>query len=502
VTRASWLSGIAAVALALVAGCGGSSEEPNPVEAARGDAGDAGGWQLAQHDLDAVVLGIWGTGEASAPEVFFVGGTFGATGGQGRILHLAKGAWSWVDAAGAPTLWWAWGSSARDVWAVGEAGTIVHWDGAAWTRVDGDHAYTLWGVWGSSPTDLWAVGGSVGPGEKAVLLHGDGATWARVDAGLTKTESFFKVWGSAADDVYVVGTGGTIAHWDGAAWSAQASGVTDQLTTVSGRSAHEIYAVGGLGAPVLLRSDGARWSRVPGAAGWRGLNGVWAAGEGDVLAAGYDGLLVRGRGDAFAAEAVPTKESFHVVWSAPGLPVFLGGGNLLRENGNEPRGVIVTNAAVAGPIADAGIDAAIDGDAGVDASVDADAAPDADASGDEDAVADVSLDVSLDGDAADDVASDAPPDADADAPEAAVDAPPDVPSDAPGAAEACDSIEQVCAPGLACWLFWYDSRWVCTKGCEDATECEADFGAGACCVPAGPQTFVTTCAPKGYAKCP
>jgi hypothetical protein len=50
--------------------------------------------------------------------------------------------------------------------------------------------------------------------------------------------------GSGPDDVWAVGSSGTIVHLDGAAWSASASGTTDNLFGVWTSDPHQAWAVG------------------------------------------------------------------------------------------------------------------------------------------------------------------------------------------------------------------------------------------------------------------
>lgn len=60
----------------------------------------------------------------------------------------------------------------------------------------------LYGVWGSSPSDVWAVG--LG-GE---IFHWNGSEWLRNESGTT--ERLRGIWGSGASDLWAVGASGTI----------------------------------------------------------------------------------------------------------------------------------------------------------------------------------------------------------------------------------------------------------------------------------------------------
>ncbi|MGP8078886.1 MAG: hypothetical protein ACLPVI_00035 [Dehalococcoidales bacterium] len=50
--------------------------------------------------------------------------------------------------------------------------------------------------------------------------------------------------GSSSSDIFVVGSGGIILHYDGNAWSIMTSGTTDILVGVWGSSQSEVFAVG------------------------------------------------------------------------------------------------------------------------------------------------------------------------------------------------------------------------------------------------------------------
>ncbi|MFQ5826374.1 MAG: PKD domain-containing protein, partial [Dehalococcoidia bacterium] len=58
------------------------------------------------------------------------------------------------------------------------------------------------------------------------------------------TNPLYGVWGSSATDVFAVGIGGTIVHYNGTSWSAMSSGTTDLLWGVWGSSATDVFAVG------------------------------------------------------------------------------------------------------------------------------------------------------------------------------------------------------------------------------------------------------------------
>ena len=60
------------------------------------------------------------------------------------------------------------------------------------------------------------------------------------------------MWGSTSNDVWTVGDGGTILHWDGTAWSAFVGGTTKSLSGVWGSASNDVWTVGA-GGTILHR---------------------------------------------------------------------------------------------------------------------------------------------------------------------------------------------------------------------------------------------------------
>jgi hypothetical protein len=137
-------------------------------------------------------------------------------------------------------------------------------------------AADLLGVWGSAANDVWVVGN---PGAN---LRWNGETWLAVPSGTT--ESLRAVWGSGTSDVWAVGGAGAIVHWDGTTWTAVPSGTTQTLCGVWSSGPNDAWAVGGGGA--ILHWDGVAWTPSPSGTSyslWR----VWGSGPTDVYAVGW-----------------------------------------------------------------------------------------------------------------------------------------------------------------------------------------------------------------------
>ncbi|MCU0649802.1 MAG: hypothetical protein MUF00_17565 [Gemmatimonadaceae bacterium] len=138
-----------------------------------------------------------------------------------------------------------WGSAISDVWVVASS-QLFHWNGTQWTT----HSVGPWGVagvGGTSPSNVWAVGSNI--------ARWDGTEWTT--QSFRPAHPLVDVW-ALGDRAWAVGANGYIAAFDGSTWTVQASGTTQRLNRVWGRSANEIYAAGSGSA--VLRFDGTRWT--------------------------------------------------------------------------------------------------------------------------------------------------------------------------------------------------------------------------------------------------
>ena len=96
------------------------------------------------------------------------------------------------------------------------------------------------------PTD------NVNAGHGVPLTTGlDGSAWRTAASPITA--GLRAVWGRANDDVFAVGDGGAIVHFDGAAWSVEEAQSTARLNDVSGEGP-DVFAVGA-GGVILHREE-------------------------------------------------------------------------------------------------------------------------------------------------------------------------------------------------------------------------------------------------------
>jgi hypothetical protein len=294
-------------------------------------------WSAPVTLADRVPLSLARAGK----QTFAVGGALGS-GGDALFLRF-DGSWHSVATNSKVTLWWVFGFSESDLWSVGEQGTVAHFDGAQLTLSSTPTTTTLYGIWGAAPNDLWAVGGM--PGSSSVALHFDGTQWTVASPLITgPTGAFFKVWGSAADDVFICGEGGLVLHYDGKSWSSQPTGLPQSTTlfTIAGRAHNDVYAVGGLGLAAAIHFDGTNWSALnePALADTGGLTGVSVDSDGSVLIVGAGGVKLRGKPGALTVDTLqPPIDDLHAALLVGGEG-FVAGGSYLAPAPAARHGVI------------------------------------------------------------------------------------------------------------------------------------------------------------------
>ena len=142
-----------------------------------------------------------------------------------------------------------WGATESDIFAVGDSGHMIHYDGSGWTplktkgwTVPTNDLNAVWGVTGG--------GGVFAVGSEGSIVQGR----HKGDLALvpTPTEArLLEVWGRSASDVFAVGEGGTILHFDGDAWTQEPSGTDLELNAVVGLDGCDALAASERG--VLLR---------------------------------------------------------------------------------------------------------------------------------------------------------------------------------------------------------------------------------------------------------
>lgn len=189
-------------------------------------------------------------------------------------------------------------------------------------------------VWGAAPDDVWAAGGRQG---QSLLLHRTSGQWLPV-ANPGKA-LLWSVYGMSSSDVYAVGEGGLVLHWNGTAWKSVASGTTRTLFGVWAAAPGDVWLVGGdpWGSPgdaVLLRgnSNGFQPVALPKDLAPAALYKAYGAPMGGVVAIGEGGAVLRFNGE-WHRDDVPTDHRLVSLWG--------GGGSQLFAVGGEAKGILL-----------------------------------------------------------------------------------------------------------------------------------------------------------------
>lgn len=176
------------------------------------------------------------------------------------------------------------------------------------------------------PFGVFAVGSG------GTILHYNGSAWSPMDSGTSK--GLWDIWGDSPADVFAVGTDGTIVRYNGNSWSEMTSSTTDTLLSVWGNSSTDVFAAGLWG---IQYYDGSAWSENYSSTDifWD----VWGTSATNVYAVGVvqsgDGIILQFDGTAWNEVDDGTDVGLGSVWGTSSSDVFVGGdkGLLLHYNG-------------------------------------------------------------------------------------------------------------------------------------------------------------------------
>jgi hypothetical protein len=227
---------------------------------------DGAGWTATATPFTGTsrrLAAVWGSGPG---DVWVLGGQQGAAGHQTVMLHSTDGGATWTESAlgnaphGEGHVVDAWGSGPANIYAVGwrtdgvtgqPRSLVMRYDGAAWTATTLADSVRLSGVWGSGAENVYVAGYWTDTGvpytEAGILRRtvNGGATWTkqRFTGTSFQNRGLRGIWGTAANDIYVVGAG-PIMHFNGASWREQGNHRGPRLRAVWGSSAGNVFAVG------------------------------------------------------------------------------------------------------------------------------------------------------------------------------------------------------------------------------------------------------------------
>ena len=203
--------------------------------------------------------------------------------------------------------------------------------------VDGsiDVPRDLHDVWGASGHDVWAVG------DGGTILHFQGV-WSRVNSGTTL--DLQRVCGSSDDDAWAVGTSDSskssaLLHWDGTSWAVQnrPAGAA-AINAVLAIAKNDLWIAGNDDDMEVAHWDGTTWITYDLPGHVASIVALWASGPSDVWAVDPSGVLAHWDGAIWTP--FPTHgEGLTDVWGSGPRDVWAigsttaGGESMLRFDG-------------------------------------------------------------------------------------------------------------------------------------------------------------------------
>ena len=158
-----------------------------------------------------------------------------------------------------------------------------------------------------------------------------GAPSGEVEEKKNDFPTLWDVWGTGSDNVYAVGNGGAIIHWDGNSWKQQTGGQTRDFYGVGGSDEY-LVVVGADGEALANFDGGLNAQNVPVGANLRDV--VTISGI-ESIAVGDQGTIVRNGSSGWVDESPGTFTTFNAVWSDGASVVTVGDiGTIYHRVGN------------------------------------------------------------------------------------------------------------------------------------------------------------------------
>jgi hypothetical protein len=291
----------------------------------------AGQWTMMTSTASVTFNDVWG----------LPGGYVYAVGENGTIIRNDGSSTSWlvIRTSSGQNLQAISGTAANSIFAAGYgggAGIILNWNGISWSPMPGTWTNIyLYAVWAASATDVFVGSGN---SDRPFVLHYNGTDWTGMNSSGANGRDYHRatcLWGTDASNVYMTTAqsvvAGSVMHWDGAEWNIQvdawpnAGGLEDELWSVNGVGASDVYAVGYGGQ--LLHNSGSGWTNLQITGYFRD---VWGSATDDVFVCGTGGLVKHFDGSTWTPLTTPTTEQLYGIWGDSYREVYVVGSNGLR----------------------------------------------------------------------------------------------------------------------------------------------------------------------------
>ena len=281
--------------------------------------GDAGEVDAGPAEWEPVVIGD----EGVISDVVMVSRELGFAASGRRVLRWDGRLWAPYGEPGNGSVHGVW-ADVEGVVAVGAGGLAARRsiDGGPWEVLAGAPSVTLRAVCGRDPTDVFVAG------DDGTVAHWDGEAWTtKFTSGTIDLQALWIRPGSVGDDgVYAVGSGGQLVGLVAGAWKAtQIAAGTVVLEDLIGREDGTLIAVGNKHTVTILRPQAAAWQgQVTNDERQRDL-GALAELDGVVRIFGASGAVLVGAGQSWnvdtSAAVVAGVKDFAVADAGPEGPM-------------------------------------------------------------------------------------------------------------------------------------------------------------------------------------
>ncbi|MGE5353398.1 MAG: WD40/YVTN/BNR-like repeat-containing protein [Acidobacteriota bacterium] len=181
------------------------------------------------------------------------------------ISHWDGKAWKTWKMQEYPNIYCIWGTSSKNMYAVGAEGTMLHYDGYSWQKVQlpGVREY-LRRIYGVSENEIYAVGNTFDD-YTGVVLKSDGNSWKKLieakfninDPHKSPEGNLSALWASKSNRFFVDLFVGHDTTWTSFGWPND----NTIIDAIRGSAENNIFAVGSFG--LIMHYNGKSWNRYP-----------------------------------------------------------------------------------------------------------------------------------------------------------------------------------------------------------------------------------------------
>ncbi len=166
-------------------------------------------------------------------------------------------------------------------------------------------------VWGTSANNVWVVGAG------GSIMHWDGALFSPVQSGTGS--DLFSIWGSGPSDIWIGSTAGLVLRWNGTTFTPTAITGSQDVTGIWGSGPNDVWFLDG--STTLRRWNGSTFAAVNTGAGVA-LTALWGSSANDFWVTTINGSVLHWLGTAFSIGPSSTTSLLTAIWGSAATDVW------------------------------------------------------------------------------------------------------------------------------------------------------------------------------------